>query len=86
MHQFQWWYWIVLLLALTWYVWWSSHWSRRAKLIRRIAFYIVMLVYVIVRLATRKYEPLMYAIWAAVAVYAVAQLIEDVTVLRRTEG
>ena len=85
-HALQWWYWIVLLLVLTWYVWWSSQWSRRTKVIRRIVFYILVLVYLIVHLATRKHEPLLYVIFAAAGVYAVAQLVEDVTMLRKKEG
>jgi len=84
-HPLQWWPWIVLLLVFTWYVWWSSHWSRRAKVMRQIVGYILALAYIIVHVVTHKHEPLLYAIFAAASIYAVAQLLEDVTVLRKKE-
>lgn len=76
----------MLLLVLTWYVWWSSHWTRRAKVIRRIIFYILVLAYMIVHVVTHKHESLLYAIFAAAGIYAVAQLVEDVRMLRIKEG
>ena len=85
MDALQWSYSIVLLVALTAYIWWSSHWSTRAKVIRRIVFYILALVYIIVHLATHKHEALLYAIFGAFGVYAIAQLIEDITMLRKKE-
>ena len=75
----------MLLVPLTGYVWWSSRWSTRAKVILRIVFYILVVVYIGFHVAVRKHEPLMYAIFAAAGVYAVAQLIEDVTTLRKKQ-
>lgn len=52
---------------------------------RRILFYVVVLLYIILHVATRKHEPLLYAIFAAAAgVYALAQLVEDIALLRKS--
>ena len=80
----RWLYWVVLLIALIAYIWWSSRWSTRTKVMRRILFYVVVLLYIILHVATRKHEPLLYAIFAAAGVYALAQLVEDIALLRKS--
>jgi hypothetical protein len=52
--------------------------SARAKVIRRIVFYTLVLVYIVVHLAEVKHDLLFKAIFAAASVYAIAQLVEDI--------
>jgi hypothetical protein len=58
--------------------------SARGKVNRRIVFYTLVLGYVIVQVATRKYDWISYAVFAVASVYALAQFIEDITTLRRS--
>jgi hypothetical protein len=82
----QWWYWILLLVVLAIWVWWTSRWSARAKLFRRIAFYVFMLGYVIVRAATDRHDWISWALFAVISVYCIAQLIEDIGELRKSKS
>jgi thiosulfate reductase cytochrome b subunit len=76
--------WIALVVALAGYVWWSSRWSPRAKVIRRIAFYAFMVGYVIVRAAIDKHDWISWALFAVITVYCTAQLVEDIGGLRKS--
>ena len=55
---------------------------QRTKLVRRIIFYVLMLGYIVVHTATEKHDLLTNAIFAAIGVYAIAQLIEDISAIR----
>ena len=57
---------------------------QRTKLVRRIIFYVLMLGYIVVHTATENHDLLRNAIFAAIGVYAIAQLIEDISAIRHS--